>query len=941
MIDEQTSHPRFASAMNYPLSFKGNQDERRVLIDKKLISYHSDSGHFSSEREHKKDAGLVLLLELVAILFFAGIIILLVGLPRGAGGQSNEEASDIVGGINNIELPMGIQMCHKEPCFTPAKIRVSGERPKFPSFWNYAHQGQPLQVSYDNRAMKINGERVFFLGGSMHPSRATKKTWNYALDEAVRNGLNLITIYVMWSDHQPFPAKAIDWSFSKSVECDNNAFDDSCNWSLATAIRSAANRGLFVHLRIGPYDCAEYNYGGIPEWLALNKPKMAMRRPNQEWLEVMEGFVRQIIDYISKNQLWAHQGGNIIMGQIENELGGDVDSITENLLYVDANGNFLDPDAVVELPVSTPLRNATLQDYADWCGTLVDRLAPNVTWTMCNGLSAKNTINTCNDVGGGIGFLEKYGGNGRIQIDQPPIFTEFEGGFQTWGEEADHPNDYFWGRTARDMARDALRWFARGGTHLNYYMWWGGYNRGRQAAAGITNMYASDTALCPSGQRRQPKFGHFEALHAAITDIVPTLLAADTALGKEKTIPFWKDDGTWETGDEQRIFEYRVDEEGFKHVIFVENDSKDDKIVQVPIGDNKTMDLIMSPASAIILMDGMVEFDSASIDPRKMAFERKFEEGDAVPMLLDWSSWKETVGAPSGDPMTWTRDYPVEQTEMNVGSRVYSDYAWYETWFNVGDHSIENAILFIETQRASAFVIYIDDENAGAADDHLHKEGPTTLTADIGQIKKGKHKLSFLSESLGYNNLIGRWGGSTHAKPKGITGDVILSYGDHSKNFSLVDGRGWRSFPGLHAESVSGSSIHRDHLEKDLKPVWGRPLTPTWSSALFDTPRYDPTTQGLFLKITSGRGHLWLNGKDLGRYWNITRSETQNYTQEYYLLPDDYFHTGGRLNDIVLFDAFGETNRDSESSAKLVLSWIAPADLPNLFDEVDFPLACV
>ena len=46
----------------------------------------------------------------------------------------------------------------------------------------------------DGREVWINGERALFLGGSMHPVRATRVTWEAALDEAVRNGLNMVTI---------------------------------------------------------------------------------------------------------------------------------------------------------------------------------------------------------------------------------------------------------------------------------------------------------------------------------------------------------------------------------------------------------------------------------------------------------------------------------------------------------------------------------------------------------------------------------------------------------------------------------------------------------------------------------------------------------------------------------------------------------------------------
>jgi hypothetical protein len=198
--------------------------------------------------------------------------------------------------------------CQAPPCYTPAKIHVPMGKAGFPSFLNYVHTG-PIHVDYDKRALRLNGERSFFLGGSMHPARATRQTWDMALDEAVQNGLNLITMYVMWSDHQPLPDKGIDWSFSQTTPCQtNDRPNQSCDWSLAAAIRACADRGLFVHLRIGPYACAEYSYGGLPEWLLLHNPRMRLRRANREWLEAMESWLELIIGYVGENKLWAHQG---------------------------------------------------------------------------------------------------------------------------------------------------------------------------------------------------------------------------------------------------------------------------------------------------------------------------------------------------------------------------------------------------------------------------------------------------------------------------------------------------------------------------------------------------------------------------------------------------------------------------------------------------------
>lgn len=901
--------------------------ERRFLLDPKItlsVNALQRSPNHNDEESCRR-------LRILLFLVFAGASIWSLVMVVGPQSRSSENSQQ-VDLITEESTTDPVPRCTNSPCFTQAKIRVASDQPGFPSFWKYAHQG-PILVSYDSRAIRLNGERSFFLGGSFHPSRATRMTWNYALDEAVRNGLNLITIYVIWSAHQILPNYKVDWGFpgSYGVECDEGS-DNSCEWSLASAIRAAADRGLFVHLRVGPYDCAEYNYGGIPEWLSLHKPKLEMRRPNREWLDVMKCFVTNVVTYISDQKLWAHQGGNIIMAQIENELGADGDfESPENRLLVDGKGNFVDPTDAG--PNRKGLRNATIQDYADWCGTIAQQLAPNVTWTMCNGLYANNTILTCNAVDNAHQWLEKHGGNGHIQIDQPAILTEFEGGFQTWGSTADKPLDYFWGRTARAMTRDAMKWFARGGCHLNYYMFFGGYNRGRAAAAGITNMYASDVPLCPSGERRQPKFGHFEALHAAIAGVASTLLVADTALGKGQALRY-QDDGVWKTGTNQRAFEYKVDDDSLKHVLFVENDAATEVIVELPCLPGQTNPKVMSmnAQSSILLVDGMLEFDSSSIDPRIMSIERRYAERDSLPLLLDWVSWQEPLGAHSGDAATWTRPIPVEQTELNSDSGISSDYAWYETSF-FAENTVDQSTLFIETQMANAFIVFVDSDFVGAVDHHLKKEGPITLSLEIGRIKKGKRKLRLLSESLGYLNLIGRWGGSTMQKRKGITGGVQLSLG--SRNISLVDGRGWRSYPGLHGEALNRGGMKRENFMDNLK--MGSSSMPTWSSTLFDSPRYDPTLEALFVKITRGRGHIWLNGRDLGRYWNITRGDTSEYSQTHYFFPDDFLHTDGTLNELIIFDAFGEPR----GSVDLELSWITASDTIKLEDEVDYPEACI
>lgn len=210
------------------------------------------------------------------------------------------------------------------------------------------------------------------------------------------------------------------------------------------------------------YVCAEYNYGGIPEWVPLHKPNMAMRRLNPDWMQAMETYVKSTIDYLADNQLFGYQGGPIVMAQIENELGEeeegnneeDFDNIpnmdddmppptgtakddphervlrantmTENDDDGDDDNSNIDRNADGndnDDHGTTVVEKVSVQDYADWCGSLVARLAPNVIWTMCNGLSAQNTIITCNG-DCSTKWLEDHGSSGRIQVDQPAMWSE-------------------------------------------------------------------------------------------------------------------------------------------------------------------------------------------------------------------------------------------------------------------------------------------------------------------------------------------------------------------------------------------------------------------------------------------------------------------------------------------------------------------------------------
>jgi Glycosyl hydrolases family 35 len=234
---------------------------------------------------------------------------------------------------------------------------------------------------------------------------------------------------VIWATHQPVKGRPLDWTLNAPVgaattpSCDERrsrandsrrhcttTTSSTAAWTLADAIHAAANRGLLVHIRLGPYVCAEYTYGGIPEWVAIEYPDIVMRRANPQWMAVMAEFVTNATAYLKDEQLFSYQGGPIVLAQIENELGEDDVALNEDVSKVSSK-------------IGTP----TVQDYADWCGELAQDLVPDVVWTMCFGLSANNTIATYNGFFDDVYWLDMHGDSGRIQVDQPAMWTEAEG----------------------------------------------------------------------------------------------------------------------------------------------------------------------------------------------------------------------------------------------------------------------------------------------------------------------------------------------------------------------------------------------------------------------------------------------------------------------------------------------------------------------------------
>ncbi|KAJ9559973.1 hypothetical protein OSB04_005133 [Centaurea solstitialis] len=159
-------------------------------------------------------------------------------------------------------------------------------------------------VTYDHRSLIINGHRRILISGSIHYPRSTPEMWEDLVIKAKNGGLDVIDTYVFWNVHEPSPGN----------------YDFSGRYDLVRFIKTVASAGLYVNLRIGPYVCAEWNFGGFPVWLKY-VPGISFRTDNEPFKAAMQGFTQKIVEMMKAENLYESQGGPIILSQIENEYG--------------------------------------------------------------------------------------------------------------------------------------------------------------------------------------------------------------------------------------------------------------------------------------------------------------------------------------------------------------------------------------------------------------------------------------------------------------------------------------------------------------------------------------------------------------------------------------------------------------------------------------------
>jgi len=689
-------------------------------------------------------------------------------------------------------------------------------------------------VSYDRRAVTIDGKRTLLLSGAIHYPRSTPAMWPELFRRSREAGLNAVETYVFWNLH----------------ERRRGVLDFSSRLDLPRFCRLAQEQGLFVILRIGPYICAETNYGGFPAWLR-DVPGMQMRTYNEPFLREKARWVRLLCETL--RPLFAPQGGPIILAQIENEYGNVARTYG--------------PEG---------------ERYLPWCIGLCQSLNLGIPWIMCSG-GAPGAIESIN----GFYAHEQLDAHFAKHPDQPALWTEhWPGWYDTYG----YPHHV---REPEDVAYAAARFFAAGGAGMNYYMWHGGTNFGRESMYLQTTSYDFDAPLDEFGLPTT-KSNHLARLHRILQDHAGLLVGGDRPAPRS-------------LGEKQAAYVYAS---GDNVLVFLCNDDRENGASVTFAGQNHRL-----PARSVILTSGgrnlltTAEVASSCVIKRAMrplagqlsAFGHRPE-----PVPADWPK---ELRSPTVAPT------PVEQLQFTHDE---TDYCWYSTSLAVSPKEKRPGALVLD-RAADVVHVFIDGQlvatsPAPLAEDRGAVDGDGYRQTFPLELKPGKRRLALLCCSLGL--IKGDWmlGQRNMAEErKGLWGAVTW-------NGQPLPGP-WELQPGLVGQryalfTEAGALANWKTHPKGTK---AKPLG--WLRATFARPagarHASPLPIALALDLAGmAKGMIWLNGRCAGRYWLtpgvgktsewLTRAiggkVRPEPTQRYYHLPTEWL---ADRNVLVLFEEIG------------------------------------
>ncbi|MGW4195851.1 glycoside hydrolase family 35 protein [Streptomyces sp. NPDC005004] len=191
------------------------------------------------------------------------------------------------------------------PSAYAARSAATGPAPEPPRADGHRHT-----IGYDRHSLLVDGRRLVVWSGEMHPFRLPSPSlWRDVLQKMRAHGFNAVSVYVAWNYHSPAPGE----------------YDFTGVRDLDLFLRTAAETGLYVILRPGPYINAEVDGGGFPGWLTVTEG--SARTADPVYLGHVDQWLTQV-NRIVRKHLFTHGGGTVLLYQIENEYDAHVTEAT-------------------------------------------------------------------------------------------------------------------------------------------------------------------------------------------------------------------------------------------------------------------------------------------------------------------------------------------------------------------------------------------------------------------------------------------------------------------------------------------------------------------------------------------------------------------------------------------------------------------------------------
>ncbi|MEU7058680.1 beta-galactosidase [Streptomyces sp. NPDC046197] len=338
--------------------------------------------------------------------------------------------------------------------------------------------GQRHTIGFDRYSLLVDGRRLVLWSGEMHPFRLPSPSlWRDVLQKMRAHGYNAVSIYVSWNYHSPAPGH----------------YDFTGVRDLDLFLRTAAETGLYVVLRPGPYINAEVDGGGFPGWLTATRG--TARTDDPTYLAYADEWLTHV-NAIAARHLFTRGTGTVLLYQIENEYDAHVHEPTGRAymahLYKKVRADGID----------VPLFHNDKGRNGHWVPGSFDTGGESGRWLY--GFDGYPAPSQTPPDWGRFGTGGPTGGS-TASPTTPGFIPEFGGGwFDPWGGVFFRGKGYAESRRTRDSAyerRFHLTNLANGITLHNVYMSFGGTSWGWLPAPVVYTSYDYGAAF---DEGRQP-----------------------------------------------------------------------------------------------------------------------------------------------------------------------------------------------------------------------------------------------------------------------------------------------------------------------------------------------------------------------------------------------------------------------------------------------------